>query len=106
MQPTISDNTPTQGQELSAAIADLMGAIFQWQELVGGVWTNIEGATEATFTPDGAQVGSALRVVATFIDASGSTVTVESDPTDRVGRLVVGTDGNDELSGGGFADTL
>jgi Ca2+-binding RTX toxin-like protein len=106
MQPTISDNTPTQGQELSATIADVEGALFQWQELVDGVWTNIEGATEAAFTPARGQVGSALRVVATYTDVLGATVAVESDATERVGRLVVGTEGNDELSGGGLADTL
>jgi Ca2+-binding RTX toxin-like protein len=106
MQPTISDNTPTQGQELSATIADVEGALFQWQELIDGIWTNIEGATEATFTPARAQVGSALRVVATYTDVSGAAVAAESDATDGVGRLVVGTEGNDELSGGGLADTL
>ena len=56
--PVISDLTPTEGQALTvntASIADAngLGAFsYQWQALVGATWTNIAGATGASFTPD------------------------------------------------------
>jgi hypothetical protein len=33
---------------------------YQWQAEVEGVWTDIDGATSDSFTPDATQVGNAL----------------------------------------------
>jgi hypothetical protein len=74
--PVISDLTPTEGQPLTVDTSGIqdangLGAFsYQWQMLVGGTtWTNIAGATAATFTPQdlpltafGAQAGLQLRV--------------------------------------------
>jgi len=106
-QPAISDTSPTEGQLLTASpgtIADPNGTTtsvftYQWQVLVAGVWTNIAGATAATFTPTQAQVNQQLRVVATFADDLGSTESIASDPTIVVGDLYVGTGGNNTFNG-------
>jgi Ca2+-binding RTX toxin-like protein len=98
-QPVISDTTPTEGQALSvntAGIADAngLGAFsYQWQSSADGTtWTNIGGATGATFTPDdnlltlfGDQAGLQLRVVVNFTDGSGTAESVTSAATAPVG---------------------
>jgi Ca2+-binding RTX toxin-like protein len=94
--------TPTEGQELSATalglIADADGITppitFQWQSLANGTtWTNIAGATNATFTPQdfggslaGAQAGLQLRVLANYVDGLGKPESVASLPTAPVGQ--------------------
>ncbi len=122
-QPSISDMTPTEGSMLTASpgtIADPNGTTtsvftYQWQALIAGIWTNIAGATAATFTPTQLQVNLPLRVVATFTDDLGSVESIASDPTAVVGDLFVGTnaanvfagtEGADNASGLGGADTL
>jgi Ca2+-binding RTX toxin-like protein len=122
-QPSISDMTPTEGSTLTASpgtIADPNGTTtsvftYQWQAFIAGVWTNIAGATAATFTPTQLQVNQQLRVVATFTDDLGSVESIVSDPTAVVGDLFVGTnaanvfvgtEGADNASGLGGADTL
>ena len=74
-QPAISDLTPTEGQTLTASLGSIpaqMGTptniTYQWQELIGTVWTNIAGATAVTFTPTQVQVNRQLRVAVTFVD--------------------------------------
>ncbi|MCK1511250.1 M10 family metallopeptidase C-terminal domain-containing protein [Bradyrhizobium sp. 190] len=97
--PVISDLTPTEGQTLTlntASIADAngLGAFsYQWQTSPdGATWTNIAGATAATFTPDnnaltsfGDQAGLQLRVVVSFTDGGGTAETVFATPTGPVG---------------------
>ncbi|PMR78364.1 heme peroxidase, partial [Halomonas urumqiensis] len=97
--PLINDTTPTQGQTLTASqgnITDLNGTTgstfsFQWQVGLGLTFANIAGATGATFTPTGDQVGQQLRVVITFNDDSGFLETLTSEATDIVGMLYLGT---------------
>jgi Ca2+-binding RTX toxin-like protein len=124
--PTISDPTPTEGQQLTAStlsIADADGLTtavftFQWQQsaLGGGTtFTDIAGATAATFTPLQAQVNRFLHVVTTFTDDHGTTETLASAPTAVVGDLFNGgaaaetfngTAGDDIAFGGGGNDVL
>ena len=121
--PTISDTTPTQGFAITAnlaGIADLDGfnpatASFQWQALVGGIWTSIVGATAISFTPAAAQVGQQLRVVVSFNDTLGNPESVVSDGTTIVGNNFVGNGnangftgnaGDDRAVGNGGNDTL
>lgn len=129
--PVISDLTPTEGQPLTVdttGIADENGLgagdfTFQWQVSSdnGTTWNDIDGATDATFTPvdsvaglDG-QVGASLRVSVTFTDGKGNVETLLSSPTGTVGDswtgtagadLFVGTQGDDIANGANGSDFL
>ncbi|MCR6636864.1 peroxidase family protein [Devosia sp.] len=122
-QPSISDTSPTEGQLLTATrgtVDDPDGTAssvftFRWQALIVGVWTDIVGATAASFTPTQAQVGQQIRVVTSFVDDGGNPEQVASEPTTIVGDLATGTgaanvfnggDGDDHFIGLGGADTL
>ncbi|MBU9698758.1 heme peroxidase [Rhodobacteraceae bacterium HSP-20] len=92
--PVISDTTPTENQTLTADpdnIVDLNGfgpdpMQFQWQSSTDGgtTWTDIAGATDATYRPGQAQVGQLLRVEVSFVDGMGYTETLVSDATAAV----------------------
>ena len=59
---TVTDN----GTDVHAS------ATYQWQVFNGTSWTNIAGATNATYTPAEADEGKALQVVVTYAgDAAG-----------------------------------
>ncbi|MFC3632084.1 peroxidase family protein [Paracoccus angustae] len=104
--PTISDSTPTETRAITASTAGIVdpnglpaaaGAYaWQWQVSTNGgtTWTNIAGATAASFTPVQAQVGQLLRVQATFTDNGGFVETVVSAPTGIVGDSIVTNSGN------------
>ena len=84
---TISDTTPVEGQELTATLNGIAGAspTFQWQlqdPVVEGTWNPV--STGATFIPSADQVGSALQVVATYLDDTNTQVQVTSEPTEAV----------------------
>ncbi len=128
--PTVSDITPTEGTAVSAltvGISDVDGVPatfkYQWQlgPVGGGVaaFTNIVGATNASFTPLQAQVNRRLQVVVTFVDNLGAAERVVSLPTTVVGDLfpgvgdsnvgvnvLTGTAGEDEYHGGASNDNL
>lgn len=114
--PVISDTTPTEGQTLTvdtSGIADENGLgtggfTYQWQVSSdnGASWSDIDGATDSTFTPSdsvggvGGQVGASLRVSVTFTDGQGHIETLNSAPTGLVGDDWRGTAGDDEFLGG------
>ncbi|NOT42738.1 MAG: hypothetical protein HOP13_19850 [Alphaproteobacteria bacterium] len=118
----ISDITPTETLTLTAAMnfIDQDGTAtstfaFQWQELIGGTWTDIAGATTDSFTPAQAQVNHELRVTVSYTDDFGTAETITSDPTIVTGDFIQGngaaetlngTEGQDIINGGGGADTL
>ncbi|MBU6373240.1 MAG: cadherin-like domain-containing protein [Alphaproteobacteria bacterium] len=54
---------------------------WQYQDIAKGLWVNIAGATNATFTPDAFVQGTALRVVASYTDGRGLKEVVSSLPT-------------------------
>ena len=92
--PTISDLTPVEGQELTAAIGTVSdgdgiapGSLaFAWQsEIDPGFWTTVGSGT--TFTPGPDEVGLALRVVATFQDGDGVLESANSAATAAVENL-------------------
>ena len=104
---TLSDATPTETIALTATstIADADGIVpgsmvLQWQSSTNGTtWTNIAGATGASFTPTQAQVNTFLRVVATYTDGFGTVETVTSAATGVTGDHVNGTANADTING-------
>ncbi|RDJ13959.1 peroxidase family protein, partial [Rhizobium grahamii] len=127
--PVISDQTPLEGQTLTVNVASIVDAnglgtfSYQWQSSANGTtWTNIAGATNASFTPQdlpltlfGAQAGLQLRVVVNFADGFGNAEQVISAATASVGvnwsSLVGltpfnGTEGDDVASGALLGETL
>ncbi|MEZ1420607.1 peroxidase family protein [Pseudomonas monteilii] len=109
----ISDTTPDIGQTLTAltgSIADIdgLGAFsFQWQQGTGGVFTDIVGATAATFTPGLNQGGQQLQVIVRYTDAFGTVETLTSAATAAVpGLTLVGTNGADILIGSAGNDVI
>ncbi|MBA3731787.1 MAG: heme peroxidase, partial [Gammaproteobacteria bacterium] len=101
-QPTVSDTTPAENQLLTASAAGVTdadnpggvipaGAIsFAWQveQTPGsGTFTDIVGATDASFQPGDGQVGLALRVRMNYTDANGVVETAFSTPTAAVANL-------------------
>ena len=61
------------------------GGTLKWQvESEAGAWTDIAGATGATFVPRQAEVGRAVRAVLSYTDAQGTAETVQSAATAAV----------------------
>jgi Ca2+-binding RTX toxin-like protein len=99
--PVLSDRAPQAGQTLTAittsiADANSLGAFrYQWQQTpqTGALtWTNINGATNASFQVPGGlggllAVGRRYRVVVTFTDGAGFTETLTSDASARTTLL-------------------
>lgn len=89
---TISSLTPAEDQLLTATavISDPNGMLdatlsYAWQAEIGGVWSTV--GTGPTFQPGDAQVGLALRVLASFVDDGGNPETVMSDVTALVSNI-------------------
>ncbi|MEO5330577.1 MAG: tandem-95 repeat protein [Magnetococcus sp. YQC-5] len=93
--PPIGNTAPTgevliagsgaQGATLTASntLADIDGLTvvnYRWQISNDGVtnWTNIAGATTATFVPTQSHVGQQVKAVAYYTDVLGTTETVDS----------------------------
>ena len=94
----------------SLADPDGLGPVtLQWQSLLGGVWTDITGATSAFFTPILTETVQALRVVARYTDAGG-TAEVVASAVARFGTPGIDTVAGDAttgvLIGNGSADRL
>jgi VCBS repeat-containing protein len=79
--------TAQEGGSLTAsltAVTDADGAVtgtaYEWQENVGGGWTNIAGATSTTLAipADQSVVGKSVRAVVTTTDALGGTTDFQS----------------------------
>ncbi|WP_201455999.1 beta strand repeat-containing protein, partial [Bradyrhizobium macuxiense] len=87
--PVIS-GTAQEGQVLTAtaAVANDADATvsYQWQALVGGIWTTLigNGATTLSYTVQEADEGHQLRIVATSTDSDGSGTTATSSATTAV----------------------
>jgi hypothetical protein len=80
---------PQEGRTLTATVhvtsdGDQGTTAYQWQELIGGTWTAIADATQRTYTVTEANEGNELRVLATFTDDTGQTVSATSSPTSPV----------------------
>jgi Domain of unknown function (DUF4347)/Domain of unknown function (DUF4082) len=81
--------TRRQNQTLTANVADANGLTnvtinYQWQQLSGGTWTNISGATAKTLTLQQDQVGKQVRVNATYTDVLGTSENILSPATSAI----------------------
>ena len=85
---TLDDAAPVRATSVTASLSDPDGSVtgltWQWQRLDGGAWTDITGATNASYTPVAADVGKTLRAVASYDDAQGVGKTATSAPTGAV----------------------
>ncbi len=74
---------------------------YQWQQSVNGTtWVDVNGATNATFAPNDAQVGQFLRVRGSFVDGGGSTETFTSPATaSRIANVNDAPTGSVSISG-------
>jgi hypothetical protein len=66
---------------------------YQWQADESGTWTNIAGATSATYSPIVAEIGEELQVIVTATDTYGSTTAV----SDNTSTIAAGTPRNVSL---------
>ena len=75
---TLSSTQPQVGTELTATLTDPDGVsgnpTWQWAsaDSTGGLFTSINGATSATFTPGTRDMGKYLRATASYTDSVGS----------------------------------
>ncbi len=110
--------TAQQGQTLTAG-SDLDVTSYQWQELIGGAWYNLGGATGATYTVQQEDIGRQLRVQITdntgftatstasnaVLDASGNQFVYETADQTTIGdglhQYVFGTATNTTVDNGG-----
>ncbi|WPN49562.1 peroxidase family protein [Pseudomonas sp. P8_241] len=112
----ISDTTPARGQVLTAltggiADADGLGTFsFQWQQGTGASFTDINGATAASFTPGAAQGILQLRVIVRYTDGFGKLESLTSVATAAItvpaGVVLQGTAAANLLTGGAGDDVL
>lgn len=105
-QLALTSSSPAQGTALTASVgtvadADGLGTLsYQWQSSVDGTtWTDVSGATSASFSPAEAQVGQYLRAKATFTDALGGSETVYSAQTAAVSNVNDSPTGTVTISG-------
>jgi Ca2+-binding RTX toxin-like protein len=108
----ISDNTPTQGEQLMATVAfvdpDGMSDAFEeglltytWERSLNGTTWTIAQAASATsnYTPTAGDVGYQLRVRIDYTDDAAKAEFFYSAATSVVGRVLNGTNGNNSGAG-------
>ena len=84
---TLSATTPVEGKQLTATLVDpddlVSGESWSWSSstTTNGTFTAITGATSASYTPVAGDVGSYLRVTASYTDSSESEQSVSVDST-------------------------
>ena len=86
------DGAATQNATLVAShtLADLDGigpVAYQWQQMNGDLWADIQGADRTDFTLTENQVGHSVRAVARYVDGHGAVETITSAPTDFVSNV-------------------
>lgn len=114
--PVLLDQSPTETQAVTvdlSAIVDpdgIAGIAVQWQSSTDGgtTWTDIPGATGASYTPPAAATAAQpiLRVAATVTDLDDNVTTVFSAPSDVVGDVITNGTGSATLNGGAGGDLI
>ena len=97
--PRPTGNATSASLEASNTLADpdapALAITNQWQQLLGGVWTNIAGQTGATLAN---RSNVTVRVVSTYNDGFGPTTVVSPE------TAVIGNGSNNTLNGTAGAD--
>ena len=85
--PALSTSSPTVASALSVSAGTWVGSptptfSYQWADCSGQTCTAIAGATSATYTPTGADIGDALQATVTATNSAGTAraATVQSRP--------------------------
>ena len=87
---TLPQTQPIMGDVLTASLTDSDGGVtgvrWQWarSESASGSWTNISGATAATYTPVGDDVRNYLQATASYADAQGPGQSASAATADAV----------------------
>ncbi len=89
----VISGTPGEGLPFTANTttvqdADGLGTFsYQWQVLQGATWTDLPGATDAQFTPDGSLVGFQVRVRVSYTDQQNTQETIFSASSQTITRI-------------------
>ena len=83
------EGAPEAGTVITATLTDLDGGVtgetWQWQRSADGVtWTDIDGATAASYTATEADAGMQLRALVTYADALGTGISLEGAATEAL----------------------
>ena len=90
---TLSTRTPEVGSAIRATLSDpdggVTGATWQWAKSSNGStgWTNIQGATSASYTPGRSDAGAFLRATASYDDAVGTGKSAQAATSSGVAQM-------------------
>ena len=90
---TLSTRTPEVGSAITATLSDpdggVTGATWQWEKSSNGStgWTDIQGATSASYTPGESDAGIFLRATASYDDAVGTGKSAQAATSSGVAQM-------------------
>ena len=90
---TLSTRTPEVGSAVTATLSDpdggVTGATWQWAKSSNGStgWTNIQGATSASYTPGRSDAGAFLRATASYDDSVGTGKSAQAATSSGVAQM-------------------
>ena len=92
---TLSTGTPEVGSEITASLSDpdggVTGETWQWAKSSNGTtgWTNIDGATLASYTPGRSDAGLFLRATASYDDSVGTGKSAQAVTSSGVAQMAL-----------------
>ena len=90
---TLSTSAPEVGAAVTATLSDpdggVTGATWQWEKSSNGSagWTDIQGATSASYTPGESDAGIFLRATASYDDAVGTGKSAQAATSSGVAQM-------------------
>ena len=90
---TLSTRTPEVGSAITATLSDpdggVTGATWQWEKSSNGStgWTDIQGATSASYTPGESDAGIFLRATVSYDDAVGTGKSAQAATSSGVAQM-------------------
>ena len=92
---TLSTGAPEVGSEITASLSDpdggVTGETWQWAKSSNGTtgWTNIDGATLASYTPGRSDAGLFLRATASYDDSVGTGKSAQAVTSSGVAQMAL-----------------